>query len=74
MQYTGDRSLHNCFTVLTRRPPVQVLSALMPSDQSFYPVSVGDVTQIAAEFKRAIGTGKDAPKTVLPEFREKRAP
>ena len=27
------------------------------------PVSVGDVTQIAAEFKRAIGTGKDAPKT-----------
>jgi hypothetical protein len=26
-------------------------------------VSVGDVTQIAAEFKRAIGTGKDAPKT-----------
>jgi DNA modification methylase len=27
------------------------------------PVSVGDVTQIAAEFKRAMGTGKDAPKT-----------
>jgi adenine-specific DNA-methyltransferase len=27
------------------------------------PVSVGDVTLIAAEFKRAIGTGKDAPKT-----------
>jgi len=27
------------------------------------PVSVGDVTQIAAEFKRTIGTGKDAPKT-----------
>jgi adenine-specific DNA-methyltransferase len=27
------------------------------------PVSVGDVTQIAAEFKRAIGTGKDAPTT-----------
>lgn len=27
------------------------------------PVSTGDVTQIAAEFKRAIGTGKDAPKT-----------
>ena len=27
------------------------------------PVSLGDVTQIAAEFKRAIGTGKDAPKT-----------
>jgi adenine-specific DNA-methyltransferase len=27
------------------------------------PISVGDVTQIAAEFKRAIGTGKDAPKT-----------
>jgi adenine-specific DNA-methyltransferase len=27
------------------------------------PVSVGDVTHIAAEFKRAIGTGKDAPKT-----------
>jgi hypothetical protein len=27
------------------------------------PVSVGDVSQIAAEFKRAIGTGKDAPKT-----------
>ena len=25
------------------------------------PVSVGDVTQIAAEFKRAVGTGKDAP-------------
>ncbi len=25
------------------------------------PVSVGDVTQIAAEFKKAIGTGKDAP-------------
>ena len=27
------------------------------------PVSVGDVTQIAAEFKRAIGTGKEAPRT-----------
>jgi adenine-specific DNA-methyltransferase len=27
------------------------------------PVSVGDVRQIAAEFKKAIGTGKDAPKT-----------
>ncbi len=27
------------------------------------PVSVGDVAQIAAEFKRAVGTGKDAPKT-----------
>jgi len=27
------------------------------------PISVGDVTQIAVEFKRAIGTGKDAPKT-----------
>src|SRR5262249_41420888 len=27
------------------------------------PVSGGDVTHIAAEFKRAIGTGKDAPKT-----------
>jgi adenine-specific DNA-methyltransferase len=27
------------------------------------PVSVGDVTQIAAEFRRAIGTGKDAPET-----------
>jgi DNA modification methylase len=27
------------------------------------PVSVGDVTQIAVEFKRAVGTGKDAPKT-----------
>jgi hypothetical protein len=27
------------------------------------PISVGDVTQIAAEFKRAVGTGKDAPKT-----------
>ncbi|MFZ3376310.1 MAG: site-specific DNA-methyltransferase, partial [Chthoniobacterales bacterium] len=27
------------------------------------PVSMGDVTQIAAEFKRAMGTGKDAPKT-----------
>jgi adenine-specific DNA-methyltransferase len=27
------------------------------------PVSVGDISQIAAEFKRAIGTGKDAPKT-----------
>jgi adenine-specific DNA-methyltransferase len=27
------------------------------------PVSVGDVQQIAAEFKRAVGTGKDAPKT-----------
>jgi len=27
------------------------------------PVSTGDVTQIVAEFKRAVGTGKDAPKT-----------
>ena len=27
------------------------------------PVSVGDITQIAAEFRRTIGTGKDAPKT-----------
>jgi hypothetical protein len=27
------------------------------------PVSIGDVTQIAAEFRRAIGTGKDAPQT-----------
>lgn len=27
------------------------------------PVSMGDVTQIAAEFKRAVGTGKDAPTT-----------
>jgi adenine-specific DNA-methyltransferase len=27
------------------------------------PVSMGDVKQIAAEFKRAVGTGKDAPKT-----------
>jgi adenine-specific DNA-methyltransferase len=27
------------------------------------PVSVGDLTQIAAEFKRAVGTGKDAPTT-----------
>lgn len=27
------------------------------------PVSVGDVRQLAAEFKKAIGTGKDAPKT-----------
>jgi hypothetical protein len=27
------------------------------------PVSIGDVTQIAAEFKRAVGTGKEAPKT-----------
>lgn len=27
------------------------------------PISVGDVTQIAAEFKRAVGTGKDAPTT-----------
>jgi len=27
------------------------------------PVSVGDVTQIAAEFKRAVGTGKNAPQT-----------
>ncbi|MCC7352674.1 MAG: site-specific DNA-methyltransferase, partial [Anaerolineae bacterium] len=27
------------------------------------PVSVGDVTNIVAEFKRAIGTGKDAPAT-----------
>jgi adenine-specific DNA-methyltransferase len=27
------------------------------------PVSVGDVRQIAAEFKKTIGTGKDAPKT-----------
>jgi adenine-specific DNA-methyltransferase len=27
------------------------------------PISLGDVTQITAEFKKAIGTGKDAPKT-----------
>ena len=27
------------------------------------PVSVGDVSQIAAEFRRAVGTGNDAPKT-----------
>ena len=27
------------------------------------PVSPGDVTQIATEFKRAVGTGKDAPAT-----------
>lgn len=27
------------------------------------PVSPGDVAQIAGEFKRAVGTGKDAPKT-----------
>jgi len=27
------------------------------------PVSTADVAQIAAEFKRAVGTGKDAPKT-----------
>ena len=27
------------------------------------PVSTGDVTQIATEFRRAVGTGKDAPKT-----------
>jgi adenine-specific DNA-methyltransferase len=27
------------------------------------PVTVGDVMQIAAEFKRAVGTGKDAPTT-----------
>ena len=27
------------------------------------PVSVGDVTNIAAEFRKAIGTGKDAPMT-----------
>jgi DNA modification methylase len=27
------------------------------------PVSPGDVAQIAAEFKRAVGTGQDAPKT-----------
>jgi adenine-specific DNA-methyltransferase len=27
------------------------------------PVSVGDVTNIAAEFRRAVGTGKDAPAT-----------
>jgi DNA modification methylase len=27
------------------------------------PVSVGDVAQIAAEFKKAMGTGKDAPTT-----------
>lgn len=27
------------------------------------PVSPGDVSQIAAEFRRAIGTGKEAPKT-----------
>ena len=27
------------------------------------PVSVGDVTNIVAEFKRAVGTGADAPST-----------
>ena len=27
------------------------------------PVTAGDVTQMAVEFKKAIGTGKDAPKT-----------
>lgn len=27
------------------------------------PISLGDITQIVAEFKKAIGTGKDAPKT-----------
>ena len=27
------------------------------------PVTSGDVKQIAVEFKKAIGTGKDAPKT-----------
>jgi adenine-specific DNA-methyltransferase len=27
------------------------------------PVSVGDVTQMAAEFRKAVGTGKDAPKS-----------
>jgi adenine-specific DNA-methyltransferase len=27
------------------------------------PVSVGDVTQISAEFRRTVGTGKDAPAT-----------
>jgi adenine-specific DNA-methyltransferase len=27
------------------------------------PVTAGDVTHLAAEFKKAIGTGKDAPKT-----------
>ena len=27
------------------------------------PVSVGDVTNIAAEFRKAIGTGRDAPRT-----------
>ena len=27
------------------------------------PVSVGDVQNIAVEFKKAIGTGKDAPTT-----------
>jgi adenine specific DNA methylase Mod len=27
------------------------------------PVSVGDVTNIAAEFRKAVGTGKDAPQT-----------
>jgi len=27
------------------------------------PISPGDVAQIAAEFKRVVGTGKDAPKT-----------
>lgn len=27
------------------------------------PVSVGDVTQIAAEFRRAVKTGKDTPET-----------
>jgi len=27
------------------------------------PISLGDITQIASEFKRAVGTGADAPKT-----------
>src|SRR5579863_7561538 len=27
------------------------------------PVSVGDITQIAAEFRRAVGTGENAPQT-----------
>ena len=27
------------------------------------PVSTGDITQIVSEFKRAVGTGRDAPKT-----------
>ena len=28
------------------------------------PVTAGDVTQIATEFKRLMGTGKDAPTTI----------